>query len=140
MKEGIPNYSCPADLFDRLIIERLKIVQLITSGHPEAQSRSENIEQIVIALKDEMKKVIATTRANLDSLTEYIDDLIISVSTVSYCENEKAKQHLCDTVDTNKITELDRRSRAANEERSRIKNNINALFTDIQSIVEQRTF
>lgn len=140
MKEGIPNYSCPADLFDRLIIERLKIVQLVASGHPEAQSKCEQIEVIVTALKDEIKKVLVVTNANLDHFTEYLDDLIVAVSIVSYCENEKARQHKMETVDVDLIARLDSDSRAANEKRSQVKNNINQLFVDIQSFVEQRTF
>lgn len=59
---------------------------------------------------------------------------------MSYCENEKARQHKMETVDVDLIARLDSDSRAANEKRSQVKNNINQLFVDIQSFVEQRTF
>lgn len=145
MKEGIPNYTCPADLFDRLIIERLKVAQLegMDLDPDTKESRIVNTERCIGLLKDEIKTKLATVQGDLSELVDLFDRLIIAVSMVSRCENYKADLHKVEPTDHVAISATDRVSRAANEDRSAIKNEINRLFgrlTGDTSLVEQRTF
>lgn len=141
MKDGIPNLSTPADLFDRLIIERLKVLHLmdIKSDNIEAIS---NAEKCVSALKVELSKLIAESSGDFSELADTFDHLVRAVSTVSFCENEKANLHKAGANAT-QIAELDRISRKANEDRAVFKRSINNIFeklTDRQNLVEARTF
>lgn len=142
MKDGIPNLSTPADLFDRLIIERLK-VEKIKENTEAGNKATFDAEQCVRALKTEINKEMTQFVSNYKELTDLFDNLVCAVSMVSFCENSKADLHKKSPVPINAIVELDRISRKANEDRSRVKREINKLFelvTGNSSLTESRTF
>ena len=141
MREGIPNLSTPADIFDRLIIERLKLQQFSCEENID-NKKIESAEFCVAALKTEVAKLIAETQGTISNMIDYFDNLIIAVATVSYCENEKAVLHKNDGNE-NIISALDRTSRKANENRAFFKRKINELFeitTGKKNLEETRTF
>jgi|GEM_PF-3683993 len=82
MREGIPNLSCPADLFDRLVIEVEKVAHLEKEKAAEHKKKNPDAEKIAkmdkasraanecrAALKAEINNLFARLGAG-DSLTE----------------------------------------------------------------------
>lgn len=142
MKDGIPNLSTPADLFDRLIIERLKVEQVRLTKDPN-ETKIKQALTCVDALKEEISRLLVSTHGNMTDLVHSFDDLVVAVSTVSYCENEKARLQNKKDPPSKKIADLDKISRKANEDRAAHKRAINLLFeklTGNKNLQEARTF
>lgn len=141
MSKRIPNLNTPADIFDRLIIERLKVEHI--KGNSGDINKVSSAEECVRALKTELTKLIAETSGDLSELADMFDNLVVAVSTVSFCENSKADLHKLNPKPHSAISSIDHVSRKANEDRAKYKRAINNLFEKLgvaNSIHEDRTF
>lgn len=134
---GIPNLSTPAAIIDRIIIEKLKIVEFNRTSNTDQVELTQKIVDLLI------KQLSKISGVNIDLIIKVID-LTISVGQVSYCENTKAYEHKYGAQKDNAyIAHLDYISRMYNELRSLHKKEIDSVYQNlgVDSILwETRTF
>ena len=83
---------------------------------------------------------------NLQTFADLLDRLAIEVNKISFFENKKREEHAKESPDLAVIAHWDNLSRDGNEYRSRFKNEINSMLTEIkrtgsyETMKELRTF
>ena len=149
-KTYISNLNSLSALFDRLIVENIKLNHFQQQGNEE-KIRQQNI--MVEHLHSELVAFFTTTlqdgeykhltenrtfelKKKIGNFIEAVTELCICHTDITYCDGTKLREAKSDTPNMDLVLELEYRNRVNLEKRAAAKNTLDGLYEDILHTVK----
>jgi hypothetical protein len=132
----ITNVNTLSALFDRLITERIKWYFFVKQGNMELTVHQDELisfirQEIEKCLLESKYDYISEKRTFVNELLTDLDSLIVSDIHIGESDRKRLEETKKDNPDVNVFITQEKRLRTANEQRSKLKNQIDETWRKI---------
>jgi hypothetical protein len=132
----ITNINTLSALFDRLITERIKWYFFVKQGNMELMVHQDELisfirQEIEKCLLEPEYEYISERRTFVNELLTDLDSLIVSDIHIGESDRKRLDETKKETPDVNVFIAQEKRLRTANEQRSKLKNQIDETWRKI---------